>query len=116
LMQGAFVLVGGHVGATYGHKKLVVLGGAWWVVFNIVSAFVRDFKAHCAMRALTGIGGGFVVPNAIAALTIAIPPGKRRNVAVGLFGAMAPIGAAGGSAFPGFFVQLVDWKWLYIFL
>ncbi|KIW15112.1 hypothetical protein PV08_07899 [Exophiala spinifera] len=29
---------------------------------------------------------------------------------------MAPIGAAGGSVFPGFFVQLLDWKWLYFFL
>ena len=31
------------------------------------------------MRALTGIGGGFMVPNTLALLTITFPPGKMRN-------------------------------------
>ncbi|KIW15111.1 hypothetical protein PV08_07898 [Exophiala spinifera] len=57
LTQGTFVLLGGTVGAVYGHKNMVVGGGAWWVIFNLISGFVRDFKAHCAMRALAGIGG-----------------------------------------------------------
>lgn len=68
------------------------------------------------MRALTGIGGGFIIPNAIAMLTISFPPGKQRNMAVGFFGAMAPIGAAGGSIFGGLFVQLTPWKYLFYFL
>ena len=68
------------------------------------------------MRALSGIGGAFMVPNCIALLTITFPPGRMRNISVGLFGAMAPIGAAGGSVFPGFFVQLLPWKWLFFFL
>ncbi|KAK9252329.1 putative MFS-type transporter [Lipomyces tetrasporus] len=68
-----------------------------------VSGFVRNFIALCVIRALTGIGGAFMVPNAIALLTIAFPPGRQRNITVGLFGAMAPIGAAGGSVFPGIF-------------
>ena len=86
------------------------------MIFNLVSGFVTNFVGHCAMRALTGIGGAFIVPDAIALLTITLAPGKRRNMAVGLFGAMAPIGAAGGSVFPGFFVQLTHWKWLCFFL
>lgn len=57
-----------------------------------------------------------MVPNAIALLTITFPPGKMRNISVGLFGAMAPIGAAGGSVIPGFFGQLTHWKWLFFFL
>ncbi|KAK7416683.1 hypothetical protein QQX98_005009 [Neonectria punicea] len=32
------------------------------------------------------------------------------------FGAMAPIGAAGGSVFGGIFAQLTHWKWLFFFL
>jgi MFS family permease len=116
LTQGAFVLIAGRLGAVYGHKNLAILGAVWWVVFTLVSGFVRNFIGHCTVRALSGIGGAFVGPNAIALLTIAIPPGKQRNIAVGFFGAMAPIGAAGGSVWPGFFVQLTDWKWLYFFL
>ncbi|KAK9244495.1 hypothetical protein V1506DRAFT_522695 [Lipomyces tetrasporus] len=86
-------------GRLYGHKNVVLAAGIWWVIFQPVSGFVRNFIALCVIRALTGIGGAFMVPNAIALLTIAFPPGRQRNITVGLFGAMAPIGAAGGSVF-----------------
>ncbi|KAL5343900.1 MFS general substrate transporter [Aspergillus crustosus] len=116
LTQGAFVLMGGRVGAVYGHKNTVIIAGIWWVIFHLISGFMRSIVSLSIMRALSGIGGAFMVPNAIALLTITFPPGKMRNISVGLFGAMAPIGAAGGSVFPGFFGQLVHWKWLFFFL
>lgn len=77
---------------------------------------MKSLVTLCVMRGLTGIGGALMVPNALALLTINIPPGKMRNIAVAFFGAMAPIGAAGGSVFSGFFVQLTPWKWLFFFL
>jgi MFS family permease len=77
---------------------------------------MKNFIALCVMRGLTGIGGAFMVPNALALLTINIPPGKMRNITVAFFGAMAPIGAAGGSIFAGLFVQLTPWKYLFFFL
>ncbi len=57
-----------------------------------------------------------MVPNAVALLAHTFPPGKQRNIAMGLFGAMAPIGAAGGSLIAAVFVQLTEWKWLFFFL
>ncbi|KIW70364.1 hypothetical protein PV04_02639 [Phialophora macrospora] len=116
LTQGAFVLMGGRLGMIFGHKNMVVMAGVWWVIFSLVSGFTRNFIALCTMRALTGIGGGMIVPNAIALLTITFPPGRMRNITVSLFGAMAPLGASGGCVTPGLFVQLVPWKWLFFFL
>ncbi|KAH7324920.1 major facilitator superfamily domain-containing protein [Stachybotrys elegans] len=116
LTQGTFVLMGGRIGAIYGHKNTVAVAGVWWVIWTLVSGFMTNVISLSVMRALSGIGGAFIVPNAIALLTITFPPGRMRNISVGLFGAMAPIGAAGGSVFPGFFVQLLPWKWLFFFL
>ncbi|KAK2015088.1 MFS general substrate transporter [Colletotrichum eremochloae] len=116
LTQGTFVLMGGRVGAIYGHKNAVAIAGVWWVVWTLISGFMKSVISLSVMRALSGVGGAFIVPNAIALLTITFPPGRMRNISVGLFGAMAPIGAAGGSVFPGFFVQLLPWKWLFFFL
>ncbi|KAF4995351.1 hypothetical protein FDECE_12843 [Fusarium decemcellulare] len=116
LTQGTFVLMGGRIGAVYGHKKAVVAAGIWWSVFHLISGFMRSIVSLSIMRALSGIGAAFILPNAIALLTTTFPPGKARNISVGLFGAMAPIGAAGGSIFPGFFGQLAPWWWLFIFL
>jgi MFS family permease len=108
--------MGGRVGAICGHKNTVVAAGGWWVIFHLISGFMRNIISLSVMRALSGIGGAFMMPNAIALLTITFPPGKMRNISVGLFGAMAPIGAAGGSVIPGFFGQLTHWKWLFFFL
>jgi MFS family permease len=116
LTQGAFVVIGGRIGAVYGHKRTLLAAGIWWAIFSLVSGFMKNFIALCVMRGLTGIGGAFMVPNAIALLTINFPPGKMRNITVAFFGAMAPIGAAGGGVFAGFFVQLTPWKWLFFFL
>ncbi len=57
-----------------------------------------------------------MVPNAVALLGINFPPGKQRNLAISLFGAMAPIGAAGGGLVSGVIVQLSEWKWLFFLL
>jgi len=105
--------MGGRIGAIYGRKNAVAVAGIWWVVWTLISGFMKDVMSLSIMRALSGVGGAFVVPNAIALLTITFPPGRMRNISVGLFVAMAPIGTAGGSVFPGFFVQLLPWKWLF---
>lgn len=77
---------------------------------------MRNITGLAFARGLTGPGGAFLVPNAVALININLPPGKERNVAMGLFGAMAPIGAAGGSVFAGIFAQLTHWRWLFFFL
>jgi MFS family permease len=63
------VLVGGRVGAVYGHKRVAMLVGIWWVIFQIVNGFQRNLIAFAAVRALSGMGGAFMVPNAITLMT-----------------------------------------------
>ncbi|KXH69670.1 hypothetical protein CSAL01_12541 [Colletotrichum salicis] len=76
---------------------------------------MRNIVGLSIGRGLAATGGAFVVPNAVALLGINIPPGRTRNIAMGIFGAMAPIGAAGGGVFGGLFSQFTDWKWLFFF-
>lgn len=116
LTQGAFVLAGGRIGGRFGHKRTLTYAGAWWVIWHLVSGFMRSVIGLAFARGLAGAGGAFMVPNAVALLAINIPPGKSRNIAMGLFGAMAPIGAAGGGVFGAIFAQLTEWKWLFFFL
>ncbi len=116
LTQGAFVLMGGRIGAVYGHKNTVVVAGAFWVLFHLISGFMKSVVTLSLMRGLSGIGGAFIVPNAIALLTVTFLPGKMRNITVGFFGTTTPVGAALGSLLAGLFVQLTPWKWLFFFL
>ena len=117
MTQGAFVLIGGRFGDVYGHKNVLLAGAVWWIIFSLVSGFARSLVVLSLFRGLTGVGGAFIVPNAVALLGHTFPPGKMRNIAMGSFGAMAPIGAAGGAAVSAIFVQLLPhWKWLFFFL
>lgn len=70
----------------------------------------------CATRALCGVGGGLMVPNIIALIGINIPPGNKRNVGFAFFGAMSPVGAAGGSLVGAVIVQLTHFKWVFLLL
>lgn len=116
LTQGTFVLIGGRMGAVYGHKNLLAAGCFIWVVFTLGTGFAKTIVVLGVLRGLTGLGGGLMVPNAIGLLGMTFPPGKQRNLSFALFGAMAPVGAAGGSLIAAVFIQLTEWKWLFFFL
>lgn len=116
MTQGAFVLIAGRLGDVLGHRTVLLTGCVWWVTWTLVSGFAPSFLVLALFRGLSGIGGAFMVPNAVALLAHTFPPGTKRNISMGLFGAMAPIGAAGGSVVAAVFVQLVSWNSVFFFL
>ncbi|KAH6999081.1 major facilitator superfamily domain-containing protein [Ilyonectria sp. MPI-CAGE-AT-0026] len=116
LTQGAFVLITGRLGAVYGHKQLTLIGCTVFAIFSLVNAFCTGYESFIAARALTGIGGGLFMPNAVSAITITVPPGKSRNLLLGFFAASPPIGGVIGGLMAGIFTQFADWKWLFIVL
>lgn len=116
MTQGAFVLIGGRFGDVFGHKKVLLTGVLWWALFSLITGFAKSLLTISLFRGLMGIGAAFISPNAVALLGQTFPPGRWRNISMGLFGAMAPIGAAGGSVISALFVQLTEWRWLFFFL
>ena len=96
MTQGAFILIGGRLGDIYGHKRILLAGATWWIIASLITGFMKTIVTISLFRGLNGMGAAFIVPNAVALLTHTFPPGKLRNIAMGCFGAMAPIGAAGG--------------------
>ncbi|KAH8646689.1 major facilitator superfamily-domain-containing protein [Xylariales sp. PMI_506] len=116
LTQGAFVLITGRLGSVHGHQKLVVLGSLAFSLFALANAFCRTYESFVAMRALTGIGGGIFMPNAVAIITTMVPPGRSRNLTMGFFAAAPPIGGVIGGVLAGVFTEVADWKWLFVLL
>lgn len=94
----------------------MLLGGAIIVIFSIANAFCTTYDSFVAVRALTGVGGGILMPNAVATLTILVPPGSARNITLAIFAASPPIGAWIGAMIAGAFLQYSQWKWHFIFL
>ena len=58
-----------------------------------------------------GIGPAMALPNGIALLGSAYPPGLKKNLSFSVFGAVAPGGAIVGALFGGIFEN--DWPWSF---
>lgn len=116
LTQGTFVLISGRLGAVYGHKQTLLLGGAIISIFSLATAFTKTYNTFIALRALTGIGGGLIMPNAVAMITIVVPPGRTRNLTMGFFAAAAPIGGWVGALIASLFMITPNWQMLFVFI
>ncbi|KAI1372347.1 MFS general substrate transporter [Hypoxylon crocopeplum] len=116
LTQGTFVLVSGRFGAVYGHKNMLLLGSLFLIVFTLVCGFCNNFVAFNVIRALSGIGGAFIMPNAVAMIGITNPPGFARNLSLAFFGASAPIGGYIGALITGGFMQNTPLVWMFVFI
>ncbi|KAI2622363.1 MFS general substrate transporter [Hypoxylon sp. NC1633] len=116
LTQGTFVLVSGRFGAVYGHKNMLLLGSFILVVFTLACGFCDNFVAFNVMRAVSGIGGAFIMPNAVAMIGITNPPGFARNLSLAFFGASAPIGSYLGALITGGFLGSASLVWMFVFI
>ncbi|KAF1735901.1 putative MFS-type transporter [Beauveria bassiana] len=116
ITQSTFVLVSGRLGAIYGHHRLSLIGLGMFGIFSIVNGFCRSFASFVAVRALSGIGGGIYMPNAITALGLMVPPGPTRTLLYGIFAAAPPLGGLVGALFAGLCAEWEGmWSWTVLF-
>jgi MFS family permease len=80
------------------------------------NVFCTSYITFVTMRAMTGIGGGILLPNAVALQTAVAPPGTMRNFTLAVFAASPPIGAMAGALLVGIFFELAEWKWFFVFM
>ena len=92
---------------------MLLLGCLVVITFSFACGFSTSFIAFNVLRALSGIGGAFIMPNAVAMIGITNPPGYARNLSLAFFGASAPIGGYLGALLVGGFVQGPSLLWMF---
>ncbi|OQO05858.1 hypothetical protein B0A48_09953 [Cryoendolithus antarcticus] len=114
LTVGTFILVSGRMGDVFGYKRMLIIGYIWFAVWELVAglAVYSTYVLFIWARVLSGIGPSICLPNALALLGVLYQPGKRKNMAFALFGALAPTGSIVGAAFGGIFA-LAWWPWAF---
>ena len=115
LTVGTFILPAGRLGDMYGHKKLYIVGLAWYAVWSMVAGlavYSGDILFSVA-RGFQGIGPAVMVPNALAIVGRLYPPCDKKNLVFALFGAAAPTGWVVGAVFSSIFAQLAWWPWAF---
>ncbi|KAF9908519.1 hypothetical protein BX616_000120 [Lobosporangium transversale] len=115
LAYGAFLLIGGRLGDLFGHRRIYILGVAWFSIWALVNGFAKDPIVMSVGRALQGMGAGFTIPSALAILTTTYPVGPERTHALALFGGSAAVGIVVGVLLGGVLGSTIGWHWIFFF-
>ena len=115
LSVGTFILCAGRLGDIYGHKRIYLLGFAWFILWSILTGLSHytDFIFYSICRGFQGIGPAFLLPNAMAIIGRSYPPGTRQTMIFALFGACAPSGFGFGALFSALLAQKASWEWTF---
>lgn len=114
LTVGTFILIGGRLGDLFGHKRMLIIGYAWFSLWSLVGG-LSIYSNHVLFvfaRVLQGIGPAILLPCGLALLGVTYAPGRRKNMIFSIFGATAPTGCIVGCIFSALFA-LAWWPWMF---
>ena len=80
---------------------------------NIGSGFCRTSIPFDICRAIAGIGGALILPNAAGLLGRAYPPGRMRTIGFSILGALAPAGSICGGIMAALISQTIGVRWCF---
>ena len=112
LSFAVLLLTAAAVGDRFGRKRTFVAGIALFTAASAAAALAPNISALIAARAIQGVGGAMIMPLSLTLLSAAVSP-ERRNVALGIWGAIGGSAVAVGPLVGGAVTS--GWSWQYIF-
>ena len=102
----------GRVADVYGHARVYSAALLIFVVGSALVAAAPGFEWLVAARALQAIGGGAVVPVAMAIVVDELPP-ARRLMGLGAIAAASEGGVLIGPLWGGVVTEALGWRWVF---
>ena len=113
LVFAAVLIPAGRIADRYGRKQVFLVGLAGFGVMSALCGLSPGAGVLIGARALQGAFAALVVPSSVA-LILPEFPGKRRNVAVGTWGAMSAAAAACGPTIGALLIEYGSWRWVFL--
>jgi MFS family permease len=102
----------GRVSDVYGHSRIYIVSLAVFAIGSIIVALAQNLTWLVAARVIQAIGGGALVPIAMA-IAGDLYGGRSRALAIGVVGAAAEAGAAFGPFYGAAIAQFWGWQWIF---
>jgi len=113
LAQAAVIPLAGWLSDRFGAKRLFLLSVILFTAGSVLCATAQDSGMLIAFRVLQGLGGGCVLPVAMAYIYRLSPPEKVGAV-MGMMGIPILLAPAIGPVLGGWLVQFHSWRWIFL--
>ncbi|MFD5164275.1 MFS transporter [Streptomyces hawaiiensis] len=113
LAFGGLLLLGGKAGDLFGRRRMFQVGIMVFTLASLLGGLAPNEGLLIGARVLQGVGAAIAAPSALALITTTFPAGKARNTAMGVYAAMAGVGATVGLLLGGILTDGLDWRWVF---
>ena len=105
LVCASLLILFGTLGDRVGRRRILLLGYALFGVASALAAFAGSAQVLIVARALLGVGGAMIMPATLSILRQVFPDRRERALAIGIWSAVAAVGAAVGPLLGGFLAR-----------
>jgi DHA2 family multidrug resistance protein-like MFS transporter len=114
LVCASLLILFGTLGDRVGRRRILLLGYALFGVASALAAFAHDPQVLIIARALLGVGGAMIMPATLSILRQVFPDRRERALAIGVWSAVAAVGAAVGPLLGGFLLEHFWWGSVFL--
>ncbi|MGA5003021.1 MFS transporter [Streptomyces arboris] len=114
LVCASLLILFGTLGDRIGRRRVLLLGYALFGVASALAATADTPAVLIAARALLGVGGAMIMPATLSILRQVFPDRRERALAIGVWTAVAAVGAAVGPVVGGFLVEHFWWGSVFL--
>ncbi|WP_405394504.1 MFS transporter [Microbispora hainanensis] len=113
-MVAGLVITMGTLGDRIGRRRLLLIGGAAFLVLSVAAAFAADPLMLIVARALLGVAGATLAPSTLALITSMFRDERQRGKAIAIWAACQFTGGALGPVLAGFLLQHFWWGSVFL--
>ena len=105
-----WLLFAGRLADLFGRRRMFVVGLALFAASSLLCGYAWSPLVLVVFRAAQGLGAAIVAPAALSIISTTFPEGRGRNLAMGLWTAVAAGGGAAGLVLGGLITDVLGWS------
>ncbi|RFU87303.1 MFS transporter [Streptomyces triticagri] len=114
LVCASLLILFGTLGDRVGRRRVLLIGYGIFGLASALAAFAHTPQLLIAARVLLGVGGAMIMPATLSILRQVFPDRRERAIAVGVWSAVAAVGAACGPLLGGFLLEHFWWGAVFL--